>query len=160
MKEIIILFFYSIVAFAQNVSITGHVKSSEDLSDFDGLSVYVLKNGEIKFGAITDKKGNYIIKNIPIGTYDIKVSFIGFKDKIISDITLNSDIKLVDIFYPELCNKSVKICPHKHTENIIPIVYGYPSKKMTRQAKNGKIKLGGCFTDCEKWYCKTHQIEF
>lgn len=160
MKTILLIIFYSVTAFAQNVSISGHVKSSEDLTDFNGVNVYVVKDGKIKFGAITDEKGNYQIKDIPIGTYDIKLSFLGFMDKVISDFDIKSETKLVDIFYPDLCEKSNKNCPYNHTENIIPIVYGLPSKKMERQAKNGKIKLGGCFTLCPKWYCNKHKLEF
>ena len=38
---------------------------------------------------------------------------------------------------------------------MIPIVYGYPSGSMFRDAARGKIALGGCviFGDDPKWTC-------
>lgn len=36
------------------------------------------------------------------------------------------------------------ICPYCKSENVIPIVYGYPGPKMIESEIRGEIKLGGC----------------
>ncbi len=59
------------------------------------------------------------------------------------------------------CPISIKYCPEKHVNNIIPIIYGFPNQKMLKKSKKGKIKLGGCNpSKCEKWYCKKHNLSF
>lgn len=87
MRNLILLFFIqiTIVSFAQT-SIKGKVSS-------DGMPLQhaniVLKN--IKKTTTTDKDGNFIIKNISNGNYEIHVSYTGFKSQtktiIVSDTT-------------------------------------------------------------------------
>lgn len=87
MRNLILLFFIqiTIASFAQT-SIKGKVSS-------DGMPLQhaniVLKN--IKKTTTTDKDGNFIIKNISNGNYEIHVSYTGFKSQtktiIISDTT-------------------------------------------------------------------------
>ena len=52
-------------------------------------------------------------------------------------------------------------CPKGHSDQIIPIVYGYPGPKLMREANECKVKLGGCIVQESdpKWYCKIHKIE-
>ncbi len=47
-----------------------------------------LKNYNI--GSATDVYGNYLIKDIPPGIYTVKVSYIGYKSSILSDIKLDT----------------------------------------------------------------------
>ncbi len=63
---------------------TGHGEPLEFASVF-------LKNTD--YGAVTDKKGLYILKNIPSGTYILKVSFVGYTD-FHQEITLDGDLDL------------------------------------------------------------------
>lgn len=35
-------------------------------------------------------------------------------------------------------------CPRCKSENIVEIIYGYPTKKIMERAKKGEIELGGC----------------
>lgn len=55
-----------------------------------------------------------------------------------------------------------KTCPKNHTDNIIPIVYGYPSEELFDKADSGLVRLGGCEVseDAPNWFCKTHNISF
>ncbi|MBI1870915.1 MAG: hypothetical protein HYS07_06970 [Chlamydiae bacterium] len=41
-------------------------------------------------------------------------------------------------------------------ENVIPIVYGYPSQGLMDRADQGKVKLGGCVIggNDPHYYCK------
>jgi len=50
-----------------------------------------------KLGAATDFYGNYVIKNIPPGTYNIKASYVGYERSLLPDIKLDSNkIYLID----------------------------------------------------------------
>lgn len=53
-------------------------------------------------------------------------------------------------------------CPKNHTNNIIPIIYGYPSEELFAKADSGLVQLGGCeiSENAPNWYCKTHNISF
>ena len=47
-------------------------------------------------------------------------------------------------------------CPKCNKQNIIPIVYGYPSDKLLSDASAGNVRLGGCviFGDDPNYSCK------
>ena len=48
-------------------------------------------------------------------------------------------------------------CPACGGLKVVPIVYGYPSEELEREAKRGKVVLGGCLIgpDDRKWACRT-----
>ena len=64
--------------YSQNpkVQITGTVLDSETLKPLQGANVVLFGT---TIGSTTDENGNYILKNVPLGTLTISVSFIGFK---------------------------------------------------------------------------------
>ena len=56
-----------------------------------------------------------------------------------------------------------KQCPLcLEVKNITPIVYGLPSKTMMREAKKGRISLGGCIVteNQPEFYCKKDDFPF
>jgi hypothetical protein len=49
-------------------------------------------------------------------------------------------------------------CPEcGSSENVVPIVYGYPGEELLEAAERGEVKLGGCVVagDDPGWYCKS-----
>jgi len=36
------------------------------------------------------------------------------------------------------------LCPACGSRSVVPIVYGFPASKLAKDAKNGRIVLGGC----------------
>ena len=47
------------------------------------------------------------------------------------------------------------------TDEVVPIVYGAPTKKMIRKEKKGKAFLGGEKTGCDPvYYCKKDKARF
>ena len=48
-----------------------------------GAQVYI---EELGIGAVADLNGNYILLNIPVGTYDITVTMISYRTQIVSDV--------------------------------------------------------------------------
>ena len=89
------------------------------------------------------------------------------KSKIINSDTLQalsySQIKIPDKEYYEFYEKK-KMCPMgNHHDNIIPYLWGLPTKKGQRLAIKGKFILKGCVGTGEggqMFYCKLHNIEF
>ena len=53
------------------------------------------------------------------------------------------------------------VCPDgRHTDQVIPIIYGEPSQELFEQADSGLVYLGGCELADEQWYCKKHEKAF
>lgn len=46
-------------------------------------------------------------------------------------------------------------CPLCGAEEIVPILYGYPSPEAQRLADAGKIELGGCLGFGSPWICES-----
>ncbi|MCB0700092.1 MAG: carboxypeptidase-like regulatory domain-containing protein [Chitinophagales bacterium] len=55
--------------------------------------VQVIQGGIVKNGTVTDFDGNYIIKPLSPGRYDLKVSYINFKEDITSGVIISPDKK-------------------------------------------------------------------
>ena len=91
------LILLSIKTVAQNsgASITGFVYQDSSIV-LEGATVNV-KNNATGFtaSAITDKKGYFSLREIPVGVYDIKISFINFQTKVITGNQLNLGDRLV-----------------------------------------------------------------
>jgi len=62
---------------AQNV-IKGKVKT-EDNSPLQGCTVLIMQANKVTGGTVTDKKGNFELKDVPSGEYICKISMVGFK---------------------------------------------------------------------------------
>ncbi len=75
------------VAFAQGSgTIKGRVLDKEKGDELIGVNI-VIQNSSL--GAATDNEGNYVIKNVPAGTYTLKVSYVGYK-KDTREVTVTS----------------------------------------------------------------------
>ncbi len=89
---ILLISFLAIVsstANAQNRSrITGVVKDSKTGEALVGVNVIVQGTS---LGAATDINGQYFIVNVPVGTYNLKVSMIGYKTQIIRGVVVSLD---------------------------------------------------------------------
>lgn len=64
-------------AFAQTGSLTGTVTDAKTGEPLVGANVFI---PELSKGAPTDIDGNYTITDIPVGTYDIRISYIGYSE--------------------------------------------------------------------------------
>jgi len=107
------------------------------------------------------------------GHYKIHISWQGqptvIKDSI---IVAAGQMLVLDLIVDGPCvydhpTNYIPVCPKKHTDNIIPIVYGLIASVVKRGSppatdKDMKVKHGGCVsTGCDaKFYCKEHDIEF
>jgi hypothetical protein len=154
-----IFLFLSFISYSQNGVIKGKIYSEDKKSPSPGLSLNLIKDGKVISKTQTDYDGNYLL-SAPFGIYDLKINTFGYQDKLILNLSIDSDSKTLDTFYPNPCIESYGICPYNHKDEIIPIIYGLPSKKMVKLHKKGKVSFGGCFSGCAKWYCKKHDLSF
>ena len=167
-KTILTLCIFTLVltdTFGQTGNVRGNIRHGIDNSPSYAITISLSNILLGEFGTFSDTLGNFDIKNVPVGKYKLKFSVIGNQDYIIQDFEIFKDSTLnfnTNFPCPNGDKVSEKICPHGHKDNIIPIVYGYPTERTMKKAKKGKIWLGGCvITDCDpKWYCKIHKIEF
>lgn len=79
--------------FAQNASIRGKVTDGSTGENLPGANVVL---SELSLGASSDIDGNYEIKNVPAGSYSLKVSFVGYKHYSAS-VTVTSVDVVIDI---------------------------------------------------------------
>ncbi len=90
MKSFFILFFLSsFITYSQaqtiEGSLSGKIRDEKTGEDIIGASVLIVGT---KLGAATDIDGRYEIKKIPTGMYTLRVSFVGYETKVISDVTI------------------------------------------------------------------------
>ena len=165
MKRIIIILILLSVGqhcFSQTGTVKGHVHNSDENEGL-AFAIITLVNNDYK--TTTDLNGNFIFDSIPVGIYDLKISYATFGDTILTSIIVTKDTLQLNINYPPHCeyDKKNNICPQcKKNDKVIPIIYGLPSKGLMKKSKKGKVKLGGCMvTYCyPNWYCKRNKKSF
>lgn len=85
---------FSYAVFAQEYQILGSVQL-ENGEKLANISVILFENEKLLKAEITSTNGSFIFKNVKPSNYQIKVSFIGYEDNFIKDITVsNQDISL------------------------------------------------------------------
>ena len=77
-KSITLLIITLSVVFSQNATVTGKITDTANGNPLIGANV-VITGGKINTGAASDFEGNYTIENIPPGSYDLKVTYIGYR---------------------------------------------------------------------------------
>jgi len=97
----LLLLFLSVLAFGQErpkgpkVKITGKVieKSTNQPLEYASIFAQNSKNPSIVNGGMTDSKGEFTF-DVPVGTYYIKIEFLGFKTIEYKDKAITSDLNL------------------------------------------------------------------
>ena len=91
--KIVFLIFALISIYAQGQELTQTIRGTvtEEVSEFPlpGVNVYLLGTDPI-IGASTNFDGTFNIKNVPVGRYDVKFTFIGYEPQTISNVLVHS----------------------------------------------------------------------
>lgn len=87
---------FSILSFAQTGAVSVHLTDSATYSDVAFANVMILKDSVIIAGNTTDINGRCIINELPVGTYDINFSSLGYGDNNVTQILVreNDTLKL------------------------------------------------------------------
>jgi len=75
-------------------TIRGKVIDLESNYPLIGVNVIVL-NTDPLIGAVSDEKGNFRLKNVPIGRHSLKFSYLGYKDLLLNDIIVTSGKEVI-----------------------------------------------------------------
>lgn len=88
----------NVILFAQSGTLKGKLSDKQNKDAIPFASIIIESGGKQYGGANTDIDGNYTIKPIPAGKYDIKAVYVGYKPLMIKDVVINSDkITFLDI---------------------------------------------------------------
>ena len=87
---ILFLLFFS-TSFCQSGLMKGKVYDKDTKEPIPFANVVLYIDSTLKAGATSDFDGNFTIKPITPGTYDVKATYIGYKTVITKGITINAD---------------------------------------------------------------------
>ncbi|MBX2964052.1 MAG: TonB-dependent receptor [Cyclobacteriaceae bacterium] len=84
------------ITHAQTLTQTIRGKIVDQVTQFPlpGATVVIL-NTDPLIGATTDTEGEFKIQKLPIGTYTLRISFIGYKDFVLPNVIVNSGKEVV-----------------------------------------------------------------
>ncbi|HIC39270.1 MAG TPA: hypothetical protein EYO79_07370, partial [Candidatus Marinimicrobia bacterium] len=85
--SILIIYLVSFVFAGTDGTIRGQVKDAEG-SPLPGVQLFI---PDLSMGAIADINGNYIILNLPVGSYDVKVMMIGYQTQTMKEVDVIMD---------------------------------------------------------------------
>ncbi len=108
MKTLTYLFLPLLVAiglvsgFIESNSISGIVKDKNTGEPIAFVNVVLEQKGVLVSGTTTDIDGRYSIKEIAVGTYDIKVNSVGYKTAVRSGIEIKNGVSITEDFSLEL----------------------------------------------------------
>ncbi len=148
---------------AQLGDIKGTIYDTLENEYLYGAEIILLNSS---LGAYSDENGEFIIKKVPSGIYDIRINYFDYMETVLKSIYVKSDTKTnLEISLPGPCKFDVRtlVCPRcAKSDMVIPIIYGLPGSRLIRQADRGKVRLGGCIlTACDPYsYCKRDSTEF
>jgi outer membrane receptor protein involved in Fe transport len=88
----------NLLAYSQSGTLKGKIIDKETGEPVPFANVVLEVGGTLVGGATSDFDGNYIIKPIPPGTYDLKATYVGYKTVLVKGIIIKSDqIQFLDV---------------------------------------------------------------
>jgi outer membrane receptor protein involved in Fe transport len=118
----VLAMFPALAAVAQNNqgSLKGTIKDSESGEPLPFVNLVVEQGGTVKGGGTTDFDGKYFIKPITPGRYDVKVTYVGYKPKLMKDVLVKGGtITFLDI---PMTGTAINITEFEVVEYSIPLI--------------------------------------
>lgn len=104
-------------------SIRGVVTDSKSNTPIEYATVSIL--GELSLGAVTDSLGCFHMKEVPVGRYDIQISYMGYNTHIVNEVLVTSSKEIqLDISLNENVHLLSEIVVHpevKKSETVNPM---------------------------------------
>lgn len=95
MRKVLLLLLTSFTFFTSSLiagstgKLTGNVTDKDTKEPLPFVNVIVLGTN---YGAATDLDGNYVILNIPPGTYNVKAQYVGYQAMVVENIQVSIDL--------------------------------------------------------------------
>jgi outer membrane receptor for ferrienterochelin and colicin len=102
--SLLLLFLIPGVMFAQSGKIRGSALDSKTKEPLIGANIIIEGTN---FGASTDVEGTFIILNVPIGTYTVKASYVGYRNFTITNVRVSGELTTEVKF--ELTSEDVQV---------------------------------------------------
>ena len=152
-----IVLFTSVIMYAQEGALQGKVLDKDTKEPVPFANIIVENRGSQVGGTSTDFDGNYSIKPIPPGKFDVKVTFVGYKTKLIQGVTIGADrIRFLDIELEataemletvEVVDYKVPLIDKDQTASGATITSEEVNKMPQRDANAVATTVGGVFSE-------------
>jgi hypothetical protein len=161
----------------QTIDVTLFDSLKNEVVPFANVQLLDSSGRAAKEKGTADLDGNYKFENVTPGVYSIRTHFIGYGEKIISNLNIRQDTSM-RLNIRKYCeyDKSIndKYCPVCHqTDKVIPICYGLviyehgkpltdSTGKVQKVKETNECYPAGCaITGCDpNWYCKRDKTKF
>lgn len=88
----------NVIVFSQSGTLKGKIFDKETKEPIPFANIVLELGGSQKGGATSDFDGNYIIKPVAPGTYDLKATYVGYNTVLVRGMVINADqIRFYDI---------------------------------------------------------------
>jgi len=142
---------------AQQGSLQGKVVDIDTKEPIPFANIIVENKGSQVGGTSSDFDGNYSIKPIPPGKFDVKATFVGYKTKIIQGVTIGADrIRFLDIELEataetletvEVVDYKVPLIDKDQTASGASVTAEEVAKMPVRSAEAVATTVGGVFSE-------------
>ncbi|MCP1383993.1 TonB-dependent receptor domain-containing protein [Runella salmonicolor] len=78
-------------SFAQKSKITGFVLDSTARKPVEFATVALMKDTKVVEGTTSDVTGKFTFSKVPAGVYQLKITFVGYKDKTLLNVAVTTD---------------------------------------------------------------------
>ncbi|MCF8347651.1 MAG: carboxypeptidase-like regulatory domain-containing protein [Bacteroidales bacterium] len=146
----------SVLIFAQQGALQGKVIDKDTKEPIPFANIILENKGSQVGGATSDFDGNYQIKPIPPGKYDLKATFVGYQTQLVQGITIGGDkIRFYDIEMSstselletvEIVDYKVPLIDKDQTASGAIITAEEISKMPNRSANAVATTVGGVFS--------------
>ncbi|MFZ4401325.1 MAG: carboxypeptidase-like regulatory domain-containing protein [Bacteroidales bacterium] len=86
-----ILLSVNLMVFSQSGELKGKITDKDTKEPIAFANIIIEQAGKQFGGSTTDFDGNYTIKPIPAGRYDVKATYVGYKPLLIKGVVINAD---------------------------------------------------------------------
>jgi hypothetical protein len=161
----ILLLLFASLLFGQKGSIRAIITKSDSLSEDKIIFIELSAAGKQIYSGYQMFDKPIVFDTLTPGIYSLSLRITGQRTVLADSLIVSGSNTInVKLSYPGLCpysfsSDSKPFCLSNHTDQIIPVVYGYPNQSTIKKAKKGEVYLGGCSTtECDpNFYCKLHK---
>ena len=146
----------SALVYSQSGTLKGVIKDKDTKEPIPFANIIIESGGRQLGGTTTDFDGNYTIKPIPPGRYDVKATYVGYKNLMIQGVLINSDkIRFLDITMEstattletfEVITYAIPLIDKDETSTGGTMTAEEIEKMPGRSAESVAISIGGVFT--------------